>query len=181
MAAEPDGPEAVLAFWRAAGPERWFARDEAFDAQFRRRFLDRHLAAARRELDAWGDRAESALALIILLDQFPRNAFRGTAHMYATDPLARRFAGRAIAAGFHRAVEPDLRPFFCLPLMHSEDPADQERSVALHHGLGLDDGYALGHRDIIRRFGRFPHRNAALGRDSTGEELAFLANGGFAG
>jgi uncharacterized protein (DUF924 family) len=101
--------------------------------------------------------------------------------MYATDPLARRFAGQAIAAGFHQAVEPELRQFFCLPFNHSEDPADQEHSVALHRGLGLSEEHALGHRDIIRRFGRFPHRNAVLGRESTAEELAFLAAGGFAG
>lgn len=179
-----DSAEALelVVFWQAAGRERWFSKDDAFDAELRARFGDLHLRAARRELDGWARTAQGALALVLLLDQFPRNAFRGTAHMYATDPLARRFARLALEAGFDGAVAAELRPFLYLPFMHSEDAADQERSVALNRSLGDDsEKYALGHRDIVRRFGRFPHRNALLGRESTPEERAFLEQGGFAG
>ncbi len=129
----------VCGFWREAGPDRWFAKDEAFDAAFRARFQDAHFAAARRELDAWADGAEGALALMILLDQFPRNAFRGTAHMYATDPLARYFADRAIDRGLDQQLEPEVRVFLYLPFSHSEALADQERAVALNTALGGDD------------------------------------------
>jgi len=173
---------AVVAFWRQAGPERWFAKDDAFDADFRARFLDLHLAAARRAHDDWLGSAEGALALMILLDQFPRNCFRGSAQMYATDPLARHCADRAIAAGLDQQVTPDLRLFFYLPFAHSENLTDQDRSVALGKVLGGDPlEHAEGHRAIIRRFGRFPHRNALLGRDTTAEEQAFLDEGGFKG
>ena len=119
---------------------------------------------------------------MILLDQFPRNAFRGTAHMYATDPLARYFARRVDAAGLMTEVEPDLRLFFCLPFAHSEDIADQDLSVELNARLGAAElSHAEGHRDIIRRFGRFPHRNLLLFRETTAAEQAFLDQGGFAG
>ena len=177
--------EAVVTFWREAGPRRWFAKDADFDAAFRARFLDLHFAAARRELDAWAASADGVLALLILLDQFPRNAFRGSAQMYATDALARHFARLAVEAGLDRLIEPELRQFCYLPFEHSEELADQERSLALARTLGPRHArharHALRHRDIIARFGRVPHRNALLGRDSTPEELAFLAAGGFAG
>jgi uncharacterized protein (DUF924 family) len=183
MAADPpDDAGSVVSFWRDAGPRRWFAKDAAFDATFRERFLDLHLAAARRELDAWATSADGVLALLILLDQFPRNAFRGSARMYATDALARHFARLAVDAGLDRLIEPELRQFCYLPFEHSEHLADQERSLALARTLGPRHArHALRHRDIIARFGRFPHRNALLGRDSTPAELAFLAAGGFAG
>lgn len=179
----PPEARAVLDFWREAGAQgRWFAKDEAFDRRFHDRFLALHLAAARRELDGWAASAEGALALLILLDQFPRNAFRGSAHMYATDPLARHFARQAQAAGHPARVEPDLRLFFCLPFAHSEDLQDQALSVELNRALGPEAlRHAEGHRDIVRRFGRFPHRNAMLARDTTPEEAAFLRDGGFAG
>ena len=171
----------VIAFWRQAGPERWFVRDAAFDAQFRQRFMDQHLAAARREYEEWLCSADGALGLMLLLDQFPRNAFRGSAHSYATDPLARHYAMRAIEEGMDLRLEAQLRPFIYLPFEHSEDPVDQERSVAMFQALGAARPleYALIHRDVIARFGRFPHRNAALGRIPTVAELEFLANGGF--
>lgn len=171
----------IVAFWRDAGYEKWFARDAAFDAEFERRFEDAHFAAARREREHWLDTADGALALLILLDQFPRNVFRGSGHAFATDPLARHYAGRAIAAGHDAAVDPALRIFFYLPFQHSEDPADQARSVALHEVLDANSmKYALAHRDVIARFGRFPHRNHALGRVNTAEEQAWLdAGGGF--
>ena len=172
----------MLAFWHDAGPSHWFSKDEAFDGEFRERFLAAHEAAARGELDGWGATPEGALALCILLDQFPRNAFRGTPRMFATDAQARAVAKSAIGAGHDRAVDPQLQQFFYLPLMHSEDIADQEMCVALTQGLATDSHrFALMHRDIIRRFGRFPHRNDVLGRTSTPEEIAFLAGGGFAG
>ena len=127
-------------------------------------------------------KASGALALVILLDQFPRNAFRGTAHMYATDPLARHHARDAIAQGHPDHVDPRLRIFFYLPFEHSEDLADQDLSVALHASLVKEDqSYAERHRDIIRRFGRFPHRNTVLLRETTAEEQAYLDEGGFAG
>jgi uncharacterized protein (DUF924 family) len=175
-------PSDVIEFWRAAGPERWFRKDEAFDAQFRERFLATHEAAARGALADWEATADGALALLLLLDQFPRNAFRGTPRVYATDPMAREVARRAVDRGFDRATEPPLRNFFHLPFMHSEELADQERCVALtQDGDEQTRRYAQHHRDIIRRFGRFPHRNAVLGRESTAEERQFLADGGFAG
>ena len=173
----------VADYWRRAGERgRWFAKDPAFDRDFHDRFLALHLAAARRELDHWSATPQGALALLILLDQFPRNAFRGTARMYATDAAARRHARAALAAGHMAAVEPALQLFFCLPFAHSENLADQDLSVELNTHLGATArAHALGHRDIIRRFGRFPHRNALLGRSTTAEERAFLDGGGFAG
>lgn len=173
----------ILDFWRTAGPEKWFARDDAFDAGFRDRFLDAHYAVARGEYESWMASAEGALALLILLDQFPRNCFRGSAHAYATDGLARRYADRAIAAGWDRRIDPALRVFFYMPFEHSEALEDQHRAIAL---IGaMEDAtyrrYAELHRDLIARFGRFPHRNAALGRESTQEELDYLASGGFSG
>lgn len=122
------------------------------------------------------------LALLILLDQFPRNAFRGTARMYVTDPLARHFARMAQLAGHMKAVEGDLRLFFCLPFSHSEDADDQDVSVSLNAQLGQPWlSHALAHRNIVRRFGRFPHRNALLGRATTVAEQIFLDQGGFKG
>jgi uncharacterized protein (DUF924 family) len=177
----PDAP-AVVAFWRDAGEKRWFSKDAAFDAAFRQRFLASHEAAAAGALGGWLGDAESALALVILLDQFPRNCFRGTARVYATDAQARAASGSAIDAGFDRRTEPALRLFFYLPYSHSESLADQDRAVELAARLpGNSHAHALGHREIVRRFGRFPHRNALLGRTSTPEELTYLDAGGFAG
>jgi uncharacterized protein (DUF924 family) len=175
-------PEEVVDFWRDAGPERWFNKDAAFDTLFRERFLPLHFAAARRELDPWAETAPGSLALAILLDQFPRNAFRGTAHMYATDPLALHFARRAQAEAHGEATDAELRLFLHLPFCHSENLADQDLSVRLSTPLGGSAReHAEGHRDIIRRFGRFPHRNPLLGRETTAEEQAFIDGGGFAG
>lgn len=175
-------PEEVVAFWRDAGPQQWFSKSAAFDAEFRRRFEGAHMAAAARELDDWLGEATGALALMVLLDQFPRNAYRGTAHMFATDPLARYCAERAIGVGHDLAVEPQLRQFFYLPFEHAESLEAQERGVALMEALGGDTlRWAVLHRDIIKRFGRFPHRNAALGRLATPAEQAFLEEGGFSG
>ena len=172
----------VLAFWREAGPSRWFRKDDAFDEQFRTRFLSAHEAAMRGELDAWAEGAEGALALLVLLDQFPRNAFRGTPRMFESDTQALAVARQAVEAGFDDEVDGDLRNFFYLPFMHSEQLTDQDRGVALARKLGDEPlRYAILHRDIIERFGRFPHRNAVLGRATTPEEQRFLDDGGFAG
>ena len=180
----PNHPTAsnVLAFWREAGPTKWFKKDAAFDAGFSERFLAGHEAAARRELDDWAVTANGALALLILLDQLPRNAFRGSERMFATDAQALEIARRAIAAGFDQQVDAELRNFFYLPLMHSESLPDQQHAVALTEPLGAEQHrFALMHRDIIEKFGRFPHRNAVLGRGTTAAEQAFLDAGGFAG
>jgi uncharacterized protein (DUF924 family) len=173
-------PQDVVAFWRDAGPDRWFAKDEGFDALCRARFLATYEAAARGDLNDWELVAEGALAVVLLLDQFPRNMFRGTRRAYQTDATARDTADRAIERGFDKQVDPELRVFFYLPFDHSEDPADQERSVALHEAAGDAEGLKWGrhHRDLIARFGRFPHRNAILGRESTPEEQAYLAEEG---
>jgi uncharacterized protein (DUF924 family) len=180
-------PADIVEFWRTAGPKRWFVKSGAFDAAIRLRFEPSHHAAARGEYDVWALGAEGALALVILLDQFPRNLYRGSAHGWATDPLARRVADEAIARGHDKRVELALRGFFYLPFEHSEDLADQDRSVALCQAMRAETGdegnlkWAIGHRDVIARFGRFPHRNRALGRQTTPQEQAFLDEGGFAG
>jgi uncharacterized protein (DUF924 family) len=172
---------AVVPFWRDASAH-WFSKSTAFDDDFRGRFLALYELAAGGGLDAAAVTPEAALGLVILLDQFPRNSFRGTPRMVATDPLARAHAVRAIDAGFDAAIERELRGFFYLPLSHAEDLADQERAVILNRAFDADWlRSAQEHCDIVRRFGRFPHRNAILGRASTPEEVAFLADGGFAG
>jgi uncharacterized protein (DUF924 family) len=176
-------PADVLAFWREAGPDKWFTRDEAFDAEVRDKFLGTYEAAVAGTLAAWEDTAEGALALAIVLDQFPRNMFRGSARTFAADPQARAVASQALKRGYDQDVPEAERGFFFLPFMHSEEIADQERCVALYRAAGDDDGlkHAEQHADIIRRFGRFPHRNPLLGRATTPEEQAFLDGGGFKG
>jgi uncharacterized protein (DUF924 family) len=176
-------PQQVLAFWRAAGPEKWFNSDAEFDAEVKTRFLEIWQMAVEGKLAAWEEMPESALALVIVLDQFPRNMFRGLASAYEADPIARAVAARAIARGFDCRIFDRERQFFYLPFMHSEHLPDQERCVALARADGdaafLE--FAEQHADIVRRFGRFPHRNAMLGRATTPEEQAFLDAGGFAG
>lgn len=176
-------PDDLVRFWQEAGPSRWFKRDDDFDATFRSRFLSAHEAAAAGALAHWADTPQGALALLLLLDQFPRNAFRGTLRVYATDAAARKIADAAIAAGFDRQVDPALRSFFYLPFVHSEALPDLDRAVALNEEAGATESlrWARHHRDIVARFGRFPHRNALLGRTSTPEEERFLAEGGFSG
>jgi uncharacterized protein (DUF924 family) len=183
MTLEPTLENEITAFWREAGPKKWFARDDALDAEIRQRFEPLHLAAARGELNDWAETPQGALALILLTDQFPRNLYRGSAHAFATDPLARGVAAQAVEAGHDKQVAPELRVFFYLPFEHGEDMADQDRSLALIEALGdkLYTDFAVLHRALIVRFGRFPHRNACMGRTSTAEELDYLANGGFAG
>ena len=178
-----DKPEAIdiLDFWWTAGPAKWFAKDEGFDAEIHERFLQRVEEAAEGGLDDWAGTPHGALALLILLDQFPRNLYRGDKRAFATDPHAREIATRALDNGFDRAFPTSVRTFFYLPFEHSEEMADQERSVDLFRRLGEQQTYfyALLHMDVIRRFGRFPHRNEALGRATTEAEAAYLADGGF--
>lgn len=173
----------VVSFWREAGADKWWEKDDAFDHLVRSRFLPLHEAAARSELAEWQDSAEGALALVILLDQFPRNMFRGSPHAFATDPLAQAVAERAIARGFDTAADEEMRMFFYMPFMHSEILDHQDRCVVLMAAMadsGLEK-FAAIHRDIIAKFGRFPHRNRALGRLTTLTEQEFLDAGGFAG
>lgn len=173
----------LVGFWREAGESKWFGGGVAFDERCREGFLDLHMAAARGELHAWGDWAESALALLLLLDQIPRNVFRGSAHAYATDPLARSVAERAIGHGFDLQVEPELRTFFYLPFIHSEAMLDQQRALELYRSMNQPgaDKWAVHHHGIIERFGRFPHRNHLFGRATSPAEQAFLDEGGFGG
>jgi uncharacterized protein (DUF924 family) len=176
-------PAQVLDFWFGAGPQKWFSKDDAFDAAIRQRFLPAYEAAAAGRLSDWEATPEAALALLIVLDQFPRNMFRGSPRAYAADALALTVAKQAVARGFDRRLDLPKRDFFYLPFQHSENLADQERCVELSRQNSNAEGvkWAELHADIIRRFGRFPHRNAVLGRVTTPEEQAFLDGGGFAG
>ncbi|CAN5346314.1 DUF924 family protein [soil metagenome] len=171
----------MIAFWKEAGSKLWYAKDAAFDDRFRLRFAQGHMAAARREMDGWMQTPEGALALMILLDQYPRNSFRGTGHQFATDALALSFARQAVANGYLAQTAPELRQFFLTPYEHSENLADHDALIPLIGDLPDVARYATIHRDIIVRFGRFPHRNAALGRVTTPEEQGFLDGGGFGG
>ncbi len=178
-------PADILRFWfEEAGPERWFVKDETFDRRCAEVMGAAHDAAARGALDGWTATADGALALILLLDQAPRNLFRGTARAFATDAKARQVAATGIANGFDVGVDADRAAFFYLPFEHSEEMADQERALALFARIAevrpTYMSYAERHADAIRRFGRFPHRNAILGRTSTPEEDAWMAEtGGF--
>jgi uncharacterized protein (DUF924 family) len=173
--------QAVLEFWFDEPARRqWFSATPAFDSEIRERFESTWRQARDGELSDWEQTPAGALALVILLDQFPLNMYRGEAISFSTEAQARAVAGRAIDRGFDRQLPFDRLAFLYLPYMHSESLADQERSVALFEaaGLGKNLEFAQGHRDIVRRFGRFPHRNRILGRDSSAEELAWLASPG---
>jgi uncharacterized protein (DUF924 family) len=167
----------VLAFW-FDDPGRWWKKDPAFDAEVRDRFLELHAAVVRDEREDWLETSRGTLAYVIVLDQFSRNMFRDSARMFEGDPRALAAARRALDRGFDRGFSGDERMFLCMPFMHSEDIADQDRGVELFASLQQWLPYAEQHRDLIRRFGRFPHRNALLGRPSTPEELEFLKQPG---
>jgi uncharacterized protein (DUF924 family) len=175
--------EEILAFWREAGHERWYTKDAAFDAEVRRQFFGLWQKAAAGELSSWETSDDGALALVIILDQFPRNMFRDDARTYSSDRQALEVASRAIAHSVDARIEPILLEFLYMPFMHSEQLSDQQRCVELFRKTGNTDniGYAQDHADIIRRFGRFPHRNRILGRTTTPEEQACLDSGGFSG
>lgn len=173
-------PETVLEFWFGEARERWFNSTPAFDRRVIECFLPVWQAAANGELAGWEATPEGALALVIVLDQFPLNMFRGRPEGFSTEAQARAVAERAIEAGFDRQLSGEQKAFLYLPLMHSESLADQERSIALYESAGLKDNlrWACHHRELIRRFGRFPHRNAILGRESTPDEAAYLNSEG---
>jgi len=171
-------PQDILSFWRDAGEERWYRKDAAFDEAIRARYLQVWEQASAGELSSWETSDEGALALVIVLDQFPRNMFRGKADSFASDEQARAVATRALANGFDLKSDLPLRHFFYMPFEHSESLSDQNRSVSLFtERVGKDHytyPYALAHRAEIVRFGRFPSRNNALDRVSTPEEQDFL-------
>ena len=174
-------PSDILSFWfsEEAKP-KWFARDDGFDAELRRRFGALLVKARQGEFAHWAENPDGALALVILLDQLPRNVHRGTPQAFAADDLALATAKQAIAQGYDLRLTPEGRGFLYLPFEHSEDLADQDKGVALFEALGSEEllDYMRRHRDIIARFGRFPHRNAILGRNSTAEEIEFLKQPG---
>lgn len=173
----------VVGFWKDAGPQKWFERSPEFDAEILEKFQSVVQAARIGRYDRWIETAEGALALLILLDQFSRNIFRNSPLAFASDEKALKIAVEAVDLGFDNQVDDNMRQWFYLPFMHSENLHDQVHCIVLCHNNGLSDtiGWAIEHADIIRRFGRFPHRNGVLGRTSTPEELAFLEAGGFAG
>ena len=193
-------PTEVLEFWLGPAPDdpesvakastRWYIADDGFDVEIRDRFGAAIEQAQQGAFAHWAETPEGALALVILLDQFPRNAYRGTAGAFAGDPVALGVAGRAVERGVDRELACPGRAFLYHPFEHSEDPKDQERSVALFEALAAGAPpewrefavdfvpYAHAHRDVIARFGRFPHRNAVLGRVNTAEEQAYLDGGG---
>lgn len=177
-------PRDILDFWFAAGHAKWFAKDDAFDAEIRRRFGETQVAAGEGKLDDWMKDAQGALALLIVLDQFSRNLYRDDHRAWVNDGKALALARDAISRRMDVEVPVTARQWFYLPFMHAEDMAVQEESLR-YHSTRLEDAdvlrFAEIHADIIRRFGRFPHRNAVLGRVSTPEEESFLAEGGFAG
>jgi uncharacterized protein (DUF924 family) len=184
----PRAAEEVLSFWFGAPGDahfgavraEWFRRDAAFDAAIRARFSDLHEELVQGGARIWLERARSSLAYVIVLDQFSRNLYRDDARAFAADPLALGAANQSVQRGFDRELTFVERPFLYMPFMHSEALADQDRCVSLFEALASEDpgtqnlSYALRHREIVARFGRFPHRNAVLGRQTTREEAAFL-------
>lgn len=178
-------PEEVLAFWLdECSPADWYKSDEAFDARIRDKFLNTWQSATEGALGLWLTYPSGTLAYVILTDQFPRNMFRDDGQAFATDHLARAAAKMAVDRSWDLKIDEPARQFFYLPLMHSENLCDQERAVRLIHtrmpetGMGTQD-HARAHRAVIRDFGRFPYRNKALGRKTTGAEQDFLDAGGY--
>lgn len=193
--AHPQAHPQILDFWFGAATDphygqprkAWFIKNPDFDQQIRDRFLQIYRCAANGELQSWQDQPLPCLALVILLDQFPRNLFRGQPQAFATDPLALATARQGVERGFDHQLLPVQRWFLYLPFEHSEDLADQQRSVDLFQQLDPSDpenanclDYARRHLAVIQRFGRFPHRNSILNRPSTPEEIEFLKQPGSA-
>lgn len=174
-------PKEVLTFWlEELTPKQHFTKDEELDKTIKEKFLDLYNQAVIGDIDSWTNEPESCLAFIILIDQFSRNMFRETPLMYAADPLALEAAKKSIEKGFDKQVKKG-RQFFYLPFMHSENLADQETCIKLFREMSSEpgsDSYAVQNRDIIKRFGRFPHRNNILSRESTKEEIEFLKQPG---
>ena len=181
MADFTEDSSSVLQFWfEESTPQQWFERNDGYDRVIRERFGALHAAASRGDLDDWAETAEGALALVLVLDQFSRNLFRDDSRAFAQDAKALSLAKSAITKGHDKAVGEEWRVFFYVPFEHSEDLADQQACIPYFEALENDQylSYALAHRDIIARFGRFPHRNAVLGRESTEDEIEFLKTPG---
>ncbi|MEM7299662.1 MAG: DUF924 family protein [Pseudomonadota bacterium] len=173
----------VLKFWLDAGTGKWWTKDDGFDAAIRENFATFWQEASRGDHDQWKDEPHSALALVLTLDQFSRNLNRNSALAFSNDSHCCSIVHHALDHGYDQECDPEIASFFYLPLMHSESIVDQERCVKLMHACGQPGGLeaALEHRDIVSRFGRFPHRNAVLGRHTSEAEQAFLDGGGFKG
>ena len=178
-----DRIDEIIRFWtHEVGEKNWYQSSEEIDAAIRRRYAPLWQVASGNALTDWSNEPRGALALLLLLDQFPRNMFRDDPRSFATDPLARRHADRAISADLDLKIDPPLRQFFYLPFMHSEDLADQDRAIACFRDRWLSEDnlrHARAHRSVIERFGRFPWRNEALGRDTTPEEASYIEQGGY--
>lgn len=185
MTKQPDEltPADVNDFWFGADPKQWFAKSDAFDAEIREKFGEAVEAAGKGELDAWQETPEGALALVILLDQFTRNLNRGDPKTWASDEKAVAIAESAVARGFDMELATEKRRFLYMPYMHSENMEMQRKSIALSERVDSEEfqKYVHHHAGIVERFGRFPHRNAVLGRESTPEEKAYLEDDGFKG
>ena len=179
------GPQEILEFWLdEVGPDGWYKASDALDDTIRARFLETWEAACEGKFSLWLTYPSGALAYIILLDQFPRNMFRGEGRAFASDRIARAAAKSAIERGWDLMIDPPARQFFYMPLMHSENLCDQDRCVRLMHDRMPGEGannllHARAHREVIRRFGRFPYRNEALSRTPTPGEIAFIDGGGY--
>lgn len=173
----------ILNFWREIGPKGWWKKDDAIDKRIVDEFGDLHAKAVAGELSDWENNADDCLALVLILDQFSRNMFRGDPATFAHDAHGLAIAKAAIAKGHDKEADENLATFFYLPLMHSEALDDQEECVRIFEAIDKPENLkaAIEHRDIIKQFGRFPHRNEVLGRETTPEELAFLDGGGFKG
>lgn len=174
-----ESPQSLVEFWFSDTVRPfWFRSTPAFDCQLRDRFQIVWQQAATGELDSWAETAEGALALVVILDQFPLNIYRGEARSFSTEARARDIAALAVENRLDASLPDEQKAFLYMPFMHSETLADQDRSVALYRATGLEHNlkFAQHHREIVRRFGRFPHRNKILGRPSTEEEQAYLAS-----
>lgn len=169
--------KSVLSFWFSERVKPlWFNSTIEFDKEVQKSYEDLWQAAAAGELSGWEESAEGALALVIILDQFPLNMYRDQSASFSTEQAARDVAERAMAWGYDQNMSEEQKLFLYMPFMHSEKPEEQDRAVALFESAGMSDAikWAKHHRDIVHRFGRFPHRNAALGRECTDEERAYL-------
>lgn len=172
-------PADILDFWFAENIRPlWFNSTPEFDAELKERFVDVYSAALNEEFSAWQHSADGCIALVVILDQFPLNMFRGLPESFAGEVKAREIAKVAVNKGFDKAMPGEQKAFLYMPLMHSENLEDQELSMRLYEAAGLKENlrFARHHRDIVQRFGRFPHRNRILGRTSTPAELEYLAS-----